>query len=75
MKLTAQEFKRLMELMGKDATKLSDAEKAELTTLRAKADAVTDDEGMSEADVKKTVEAAVKAAIGDQKSLTVDQVK
>lgn len=75
MKLTAQEFKRLMELMGKDGTKLNDAEKAELTALRAKADAVSDDESMSAEDVKKTVETAVKAAIGDSKALTVEQVK
>lgn len=67
--LTAKELKRLMELMAKSATQLSEAEKAELTALQAKANAAPDEgtgasgDEMSSEDVKKTVEAAVKAGL------------
>lgn len=51
MKLTAAELKRLMELMAKSADKLSDAEKTELNTLKAKAEA-SSDTPTGEADTK-----------------------
>jgi hypothetical protein len=63
MKLTAAELKRLMELMGKSASSLTDAEKNELTTLQAKANASADEEGLGADEVKTLVENAVKSAL------------
>ena len=65
--LTATELKRLMELMSKSADKLSEAEKTELNTLKAKADAAQNPlsengKEMTEEDLKKVVSEAVKAA-------------
>lgn len=63
MKLTAAELKRLMELMGKSATALTEAEKTELEGLKAKAAACADEpKEMTEADLKAAVESAVKSA-------------
>jgi hypothetical protein len=74
--LTAAQLKRLMALMAKSATELNDAEKAELTNLKALAEAAKDGEGdMTADDVKKTVEAAVKAAMPAGSNLTEAQVK
>lgn len=74
MKLTAAELKRLMELMAKSADKLSDAEKSELNTLKAKADASQDgDKELTSDDLKALIESTVKAAVGNQ--LTEAQVK
>jgi AmiR/NasT family two-component response regulator len=63
--MNPNEIKRLMELMGKSVDKLSDAEKADLTALQAKAAALENDAdaAMTAEDVKKTVEAAVKAGL------------
>ena len=71
------EIKRLLALQAKAATELNEAEKAELTNLQAKAAALKDDDSgdMTAEDVKKTVEAAVKAALPAGNNLTEAQVK
>lgn len=74
--MNPKDIKRLMELLSKAATTHTEAEKAEVIALQAKAAALKDtDEGMTADDVKTTVETAVKAALGATPSITEVQVK
>jgi hypothetical protein len=82
--LTAIEVKRLMDLLTKGQTNLNEAEKAELTSLQAKANGAAEsagksaagsDEGLSADETKKLIADGVKAGLADQKTVTADQVK
>ena len=78
MKLTAAQLKRLLELMSKAAAELNDAEKAELTNLKAIAAAAKDGDGdtLDAEGVKALVIEAMKTFNATaEKPITAEQVK